>query len=223
MRINEKILPSDKGSWFDQPLKVGEEHVASSVSSASSTCTPGASRKKIVEGKLPEEINISKKSRPSTSRDYSSSSDSESFEDDEASRETWTIVDRNMLNQVLEQSVTCRFCESDSVNFEEVASTGLGAEWVCRCKNLKCASHQVLASFPTTPKTNRFFDINREFVLGLRLIGRGHSAAKKVLSLLNLPRPVSNVSWTAHTKALENSANKLLERELKNAVLQVKR
>ena len=103
--------------------------------------------------------------------------------------------------------MTCRFCESDSLNFEEVVSTGLGVEWVSRCKNLKCASHQVLASFPTTLKTNRFFNINREFVLGLRLIRRGHSAATKGLSLLNLPRPVSNVSWTSPTKALENSAN----------------
>ena len=132
-------------------------------------------------------------------------------------------LDRKMLNHALEQSVTCRLCESDSVNFEEVACTGLGAEWVCRCKNPKCPSHQVLASFYTTPKTNRFYDINREFVLGLKLIGRGYSAAQKVLSVLNLPRPVNNVSWTSHTKALEKAANELLERELKNAVLEVKR
>ena len=50
-----------------------------------------------------------------------------------------------------------------------------------------------------------------------------HFAAQKVLSILNLARPVSNVSWTAHTKALEKAANELLERELKNAMLQVKR
>jgi len=102
-------------------------------------------------------------------------------------------------------------------------STGLGAEWVCRCKSSSCTSHQTLASFHTTLKTNRFFDINRESVLGLRLIGCGHSAAQKVLSVLNLPRPVSNVSWTAHTKALELATNELLERELQNAVLQVKK
>ena len=124
---------------------------------------------------------------------------------------------------MLEQSVNCRFCESDTVNFEEVSSTGLGAKWVVRCKNEKCASHQMSASFHTTPKTNRFYDINRELVLGLRLVGRGQSAAQKVLSILNLPRPVSSVSWTAHTKALEQTASELLERELQNAMLQVKR
>ena len=46
-----------------------------------------------------------------------------------------------------------------------------------------------------------------------------HFAAQKVLSVLNLPRPVSNVSWTAHTKAPKKAA----KGELKNAMLQVKR
>ena len=32
-------------------------------------------------------------------------------------------------------------------------------------------------------------------------------AAQKVLSILNLLRPVTNVSCTAHTKALEKAAN----------------
>ena len=49
-----------------------------------------------------------------------------------------------------------------------------------------------------------------------------HFAAQKVLSILNLPRPLSNVSWTAHTKAPEKAVNELLERELKNAMLQLK-
>ena len=34
-----------------------------------------------------------------------------------------------------------------------------------------------------------------------------HFAAQKVLSILNLPRPVSNVSWTAHMKAPGKAVN----------------
>ena len=49
-----------------------------------------------------------------------------------------------------------------------------------------------------------------------------HFAAQKVLSIFNLPRPVSNVSWTAHTKAPEKAVNELLERT-QNAMLQLKR
>lgn len=113
-----------------------------------------------------EQNNVTGKPLPGTSHDHSSSSDSEDVEE-EACRETWTIVNRKEVNRVLEESVTCRFCKSESVNFEEVASTGFDAEWVCRCKNSNCASHQALASVHTTLKTNRFYDIKRELVFGL--------------------------------------------------------
>ena len=75
----------------------------------------GARRKK-VKGNLPKKSKISWEPLPSTSQDYSSSSDLENFEEDEASSKTWTIVERKLLNHhVLEQSASCRFCESDSV------------------------------------------------------------------------------------------------------------
>ena len=96
-------------------------------------------------------------------------------------------------------------------------------EWVCRCTNPECPSHELVTPFHTTPKTNRFYDVNRELVLGLRLTGRGHSAAKRVLSVLNVPSPVNKGSWSNHTKALERIANDLLEKELKNAAIEVKR
>ena len=80
-----------------------------------------------------------------------------------------------------------------------------------------------MTPFQTTPKTNRFYDVNRELVLGLRLTGRGHSVAKRVLSVLNLPSPVNKDSWSNHTKALERIAHDLLEEELKNAAIEVKR
>ena len=53
----------------------------------------------------------------------------------------------------------------------------------------------------TTLKTNRFYSVNEELVLGLKLTGHGHSIAKRVLSVLNLD------SWSNHTKATERIAN----------------
>ena len=58
-----------------------------------------------------KESKISWEPLPSTIQDYSSSSDLENFEEGEASSETWTIVERKLLNDVLEQSV---YFESDS-------------------------------------------------------------------------------------------------------------
>ena len=67
---------------------------------------------KKVKGNLPKKSKISWEPLPSTSQDYSSSSDLENFEEDEASSKTWTIVERKLLNHhVLEQSASCRFCE----------------------------------------------------------------------------------------------------------------
>ena len=127
------------------------------------------------------------------------------------------------INRQLASRVKCSVCNSDGINFEEVSRTGLGAEWICRCKNPNCSSHDLATPFHTTPKTNRFYDVNRELVLGLRLAGRGRSAAQKILSVLNLPSPISRDTWSNHTKTLEQVANELKERELKNAALEVKR
>ena len=57
----------------------------------------------------------------------------------------------------------------------------------------------------------------------MRLIGRGHSAAQRLLSALNLPSAVGRGPWSSHTKVLEKAANDLLEQELENAALEVKR
>ena len=40
----------------------------------------------------------------------------------------WSIVVRDELNRQLACQVTCSFCQSEGVNFEEVARSGLGAE-----------------------------------------------------------------------------------------------
>jgi len=45
-------------------------------------------------------------------------------------------------------------------------------------------------SFHKSPKENRVYGINRGLVLALRLIGGGHSAAERLMSVLNLPSPV---------------------------------
>ena len=78
----EYLVQSEKGSWFDQPSKIGEEHVDKATGASS---THGASRKK-VKGNLPKKSKISWVQ--STSQDYSSSSDLENFEEDEASSKT---------------------------------------------------------------------------------------------------------------------------------------
>jgi len=103
---------------------------------------------------------------------YHGGSSSESDETDDrefkpSDTKYQSIVNLDKLNRQLAGQVTCSFCGSEGINFEEVTRTGLGAEWICRCKNPECSLHELVSPFHTMPKTNRFYDINRELVLGL--------------------------------------------------------
>lgn len=107
----------------------------------------------------------------------------------------------------------------------QVSRTGCASEWALRCKDPKCSSyeHSSYSNFYSTHKNNRYFDINRTMVLAFRLIGRGYSAAVKFTSILNLPNPVKRGPWSEHTKAISEVAMELLQEELKNAALELKK
>ena len=196
----KSLAESDKGSWFGQTPST----ISASAEDPEQAKILGASSLKI---------------KFNANACCGQESSSESGGSDEENEE----CDREELNRQLANRVTCSFCQCQEVYFEEIGRTGLGAEWICRCRNHKCPSHELVTPFHTTSKTKRFYDVNRELVLGLRLTGRGHSAAKRILSVLNLPSPVNKDSWTKHTKALEQIANDLLEKELKKAAIEVKR
>mgnify|MGYP006862603271 CR=1 FL=1 len=57
--------------------------------------------------------------------------------------------------------------------------------------------------------------------MGLRLIGRGHSAAERLMSV-NLPRPITKSPWALHTRVLEKAEGELLVKELSNAAKEVR-
>lgn len=127
------------------------------------------------------------------------------------------VVDRRTINHELQHIASCSSCGTKGINIEEKSRHGLGAEWTFRCQNPECSSHKFPRSFHTSPKESRAYDVNRGLVLGLRLIGRGHSAAERLLSVLNLPKAISKNPWSSHTKVLEKAASELLHKELSNA------
>ena len=58
--------------------------------------------------------------------------------------------------------------------------------------------------------------------MGFRAIGKGHTAALKLLSLLNLGGPISRARWTSHTSALIKISNNVAEQNMKQAAEEVK-
>ena len=193
------LAESDKGSWFDQPSTSAVEDEKED---------PGASRKKL----------LGDDSGDSTSPSDESFSESGEDEDEPDTTDTWSVVDKNTLNENLQSSAVCSKCKEGSIVLIEESRSGLGSNWSIVCQNSECSTKN---SLPTTPK-QRFYDVNRALVLGLRLIGRGYSAVRKVLSILNLPAPISRPCWTGHTKAIEEVAFQLLDENLKQAAIELK-
>jgi len=128
----KSLAQSDKGSWFGQaplPTSTNEHEWSDSAGSLGSSI--GASHLKI---------------KALDNATYHGGSSSESDETVDGEFETndtkyQSIVNLDKLNRQLAGRVTCSFCGSEGKNFEEVTRTGLGAEWICRCKNPECSSY----------------------------------------------------------------------------------
>ena len=73
-----------------------------------------------------------------------------------------------------------------------------------------------------TQKRSKFFEINRSFVLALRAVGKGRSAAAKITSILNLPAPINARCWTKHTNAISEHAESLCRDNMKQEAYNTK-
>ena len=216
----KELAASDKGSRFDQPSS--DISGVSRVSHPSTSNEVGASSRvlKLMASKASTTSGLAESD--STSGDESNgNTESEELEcEDELN--TRTVVDRLKINSKLQEIASCRFCGTHEIRVDEKSRCGLGAEWSFMCRNSEYSSRHISCSFHTTPKENRVYGINRGLVLALRLIGRGHSAAERLMSVLNLPIPVGRAPWSSHTKTLLKAANELLDTEFSNAALEVK-
>ena len=75
------------------------------------------------------------------------------------STETWqkfyghAIVAGQRLQEKINESVTCRFCQESVELVENLGSkNGLGSIWMFQCQNESCPSHETNLPFPTMEK-----------------------------------------------------------------------
>ena len=133
----EELAESDKGSYFDQEqwLKELNEQPSAECDSSVSSSTCSASWSKItVEEPLA----------------------------DLESTETWrkfhghAIVAGQRLQEKINESVTCRFCQESVELLENLVSKNrLGSIWMFQCQNESCPSHETNLPFPTMEKSRR--------------------------------------------------------------------
>ncbi|GFX13281.1 CCHC-type domain-containing protein [Trichonephila clavipes] len=108
--------------------------------------------------------------------------------------------------------VCCPDCYSQGLELMEDSVSGL-----CSHMNLKCKNCSFFKGFPTTEKMKGSCLINSSIVLGLRIIGKGFSAGKKLCAFLGLPF-LSKLAF----RNQERKWNALLKKNINAALSEIK-
>ncbi|GFT38934.1 uncharacterized protein TNCV_388021 [Trichonephila clavipes] len=86
---------------------------------------------------------------------------------------------------------------------------------------LKCENCDYSFLFCTSEKVNKLHSINLAFVFGMRIIGKGHSAAKNLCSAINIDEP-SKRAFGFLEKRLEFAANNVACNTMKETALEIR-
>ncbi|GFX28246.1 uncharacterized protein TNCV_2772451 [Trichonephila clavipes] len=86
-------------------------------------------------------------------------------------------------------------CTAGSLYLVEDSRFGLSSNFSLHCKN--CS---FISAFCTSKKLDKMNELNSRFVYGLRLIGRGVSAGRKLCAVLNLPPFLSKLAFRQQEK-----------------------
>ena len=97
------------------------------------------------------------------------------------------LVNLFLLEQGLNSAPSCKYCNCDLIILSnEKGRQGLGTSWIFKCVNDKCPSQESNKSFNISRKSGHIYDVNCAAVLAFRLIGKGHSAARKFCSVVGV-------------------------------------
>ena len=140
------------------------------------------------------------------------------------SKEKSILVSLEKLSLFANTFTPCEFC-NNPIQVEEDNDKLLGLACFLKivCQNEKCLKSKINSLTNISTKNGQFFEINQLFVLACHLIGHGHSATKKLTSILNMTQPVSKVAWKRHTKAITHAAVNVSNNSMEKLMLEVKK
>ncbi|GFW12200.1 uncharacterized protein TNCV_5111451 [Trichonephila clavipes] len=110
----------------------------------------------------------------------------------------------------------CPVCFERKVSVVQDSVFGLALNMTLKCENCDYSF-----SFCTSEKVNKLHSINLAFVFGMRIIGKGHSAAKKLCSAINIDVP-SKRAFGFLEKKLEFAASNVACNTMKEAALEIR-
>ncbi|GFS48641.1 uncharacterized protein TNIN_456901 [Trichonephila inaurata madagascariensis] len=103
-------------------------------------------------------------------------------------------------------------CTAGILYLVEDSRFGLSSNFTLHCKN--CS---FISAFCTSKKLDKMNELNPRFVYGLRLIGRGVSAGRKLCVVLNLPPFLSKLAFRQQEKKLLSAATSIGEKIMNDA------
>ncbi|GFX92998.1 CCHC-type domain-containing protein [Trichonephila clavipes] len=112
--------------------------------------------------------------------------------------------------------VCCPDCYSQGLELIEDSVSGL-----CSHMNLKCKNCSFYKGFPTTEKMKGSCLINSSIVLGLRIIGKGFSAGKKLCAFLGLPF-LSKLAFRNQERKLLKATERVAQENINAALSTIK-
>lgn len=185
-------------SWFQQTKQIWNQSLE---------IGGGASRRKIIlpeediELESDEELDLDKASEFGSGRSI--------------------IIDVGLLNSYMLKKCACKECGGSLKILEDKSQRhGLGSKLFFACQ--KCRSDN---GFFTTKRTdgNSCYEINKLTCLAMRSIGKGHSAALKLFSVMGVGMPVSRKTWTKYTAEMCDKIQSVTSRNMKQAAEEVHR
>lgn len=138
----------------------------------------------------------------------------------------YEIIDIEQLNLVLGDLAVCKFCQH-KIQISKKSIVGLATQFTVSCSNCEQGKKSFVNSENVSSITNMLdktdsprpitlYDINLRLVYGLRVVGKGHTAAKSLCGILNLPPPPT--MYAKHEAYLCLICEDLCKASMKSAV-----
>lgn len=125
----------------------------------------------------------------------------------------YRIINFILVFTTLSRYVKCKTCESD-VEFVPIETRGLGfkIDMICeKCENRKIESSAVI---------NHTYEINRRFILTMRLLGLGAAGCAKFCGLMDMPQFLKQKSYDSILKYILSATKEVFNQFTKRAVHQ---
>ena len=129
--------------------------------------------------------------------------DSDADEDDAGADTDDTTPDGNRivhllsLQKLLDRCCVCRQCQKGQLILREAKHFELAPHMNLTCDRCGYGESETLSQKQIKGRSH-FFDVNRKAVLGMRLIGGGHSSLKTLCSVMDMPPPMSKYTFDCH-------------------------